>query len=102
MKLVENKLSSQEMHESLIDDNPWGRIKDGKLAAWLVFEEGLSTNGHDVSVYSFDPSCIIDSLIDNHILLDGTIGNSDSAISELSSAKDSLKAMIDKIDGLLK
>ena len=58
-----SKLIFNEVHDQLLDNEPWGAVKDGKFTSKVFFDVDLST-GRDVAVYEFNVNILVENFLD--------------------------------------
>jgi len=69
MKLIsDGEFYDPDIHDHLMECDPWGDCADSKFVGKLVIGEDYSTDKNDVVTYQFQVSEMLEDFIDNNIV----------------------------------
>lgn len=68
MRLNENRVKDDNLHDYLTTNDPWGDADGSKFIGRLVLDEWLAEDRSNVAVYAFDVQSLINDFIEGHII----------------------------------
>ena len=99
MRLIENRITDDDLHEEMLMMEPWGKVIDGKLVAEMVFSEEFSEN-EDVSVYAFNIEDVVADFIKMNVGgISGKLGKEESGKAKIIISN--LKLMIAQLEAVI-
>jgi len=68
MRLMQNRVTNDDLHEELLRIEPFPAITDGHFCGELILNENFAEDDNDVSAYSFRIDDIVQQFIDDNII----------------------------------
>jgi len=96
MKLIENRIVNNHLHQDLLSITPHPDCDEGEFVAKIYLSEWFAEDDRNVAVYQFSISDVVDLFVDNYVCGNGKFDKEGSRKAKVIISD--LNSMIKKLE----